>query len=197
VSLRVLSVVGVCFASTAAFSHSLRKRRRSKQRPRRRRRELGLPLLPSLQPMARHRLTRTRPHRKPNRQPVKPRRSLKPKRLFPASMRRQTPTPPSSPPSLSIRTRVKKRVAQAKPRSTSAGALTAPTFEPSQDYALQRAHGRGEQRHLLHGERGRRRHQVRFVSIFLARLSAPGSVRRRAVRPSESATATPSRSIRR
>ena len=133
-SLRVLSVVGVCFASTAAFAQSTETpplEAETTAPPA----SAGSSAPP--ESSGDGAVPPPDPHATQAESPAGQSAPL-PGTAAPASGEHAIPDADATElaPVVVNPDAVKKRVAQAKPRTTSAGALTAPSFEPSQDLSV-------------------------------------------------------------
>jgi outer membrane receptor protein involved in Fe transport len=134
VSLRVLSVVGVCFASTAAFAQSTETPPLEAETTA----PSGAGSSAPPEPTA-NGAPPPDPHATaPQAESPAGQAAPLPEAAAPASGEQATPDADATElaPVVVNPDAAKKRVAQAKPRATSAGALTAPTFEPSQDLSV-------------------------------------------------------------
>ena len=133
-SLRVLSVVGVCFASTAAFAQST-------ETPPLEAETTAPPASAGssapLESSGDGAVPPPDPHATQAESPAGQSAPL-PGTAAPASGEHAIPDADATElaPVVVNPDAVKKRVAQAKPRTTSAGALTAPSFEPAQDLSV-------------------------------------------------------------
>ena len=133
-SLRVLSVVGVCFASTAAFAQST-------ETPPLEAETTAPPASAGssapLESSGDGAVPPPDPHATQAKSPAGQSAPL-PGTAAPASGEHAIPDADATElaPVVVNPDAVKKRVAQAKPRTTSAGALTAPSFEPAQDLSV-------------------------------------------------------------